>query len=88
MASGEFDCSRAAAKGVSERSIPVFFVYSAKAASMINWTLEVEKVACPVEDMPVIGFRVGGNGMGKERTGVKCASGFTCGGRRVNRPRH
>ena len=55
IASGEFDCSRAAAKGVLERSIPVFFVYSAKAASIINWTLKIEKVDCPVEDMPVIG---------------------------------
>ena len=54
IASGEFDCSRVTAKSVFERSIPVFFVYSAKAVSMINWMLEVEvseEVACPVDDM-------------------------------------
>ena len=55
IASGEFDCSRAIEKGVLQRSIPVFFVYSAKAVSMINWTLEVEEVVCPVDDMPVTG---------------------------------
>jgi len=51
ISSGEFDCSRATAKGVLERSVPVIFAYSAKAASMMNWTLEVEDVRCAIDDM-------------------------------------
>src|SRR6267154_6147999 len=51
IASGEFDCWIAVAKGVSERSVPVVLVYSAKAASIIHWKLEVEDVVCPVDDM-------------------------------------
>ena len=38
------------AKGLLERSIPVTLVYSAK-ASMIDWIVEAEDVACPVDDM-------------------------------------
>jgi hypothetical protein len=44
MASGEFDCSSRAAKGLLKRSIPVTLAYSAKASAMIDWILEVEDV--------------------------------------------
>jgi hypothetical protein len=45
---------------------------------MMNWTLEVEDVACPVDDMigrkwtcsHVLGFKVGGDGRGK---GERCS---------------
>ena len=50
MSSEEFDCSSAAAKGLLARSIPVILTYSAK-ASMIDWMLKVEGIACPVDDM-------------------------------------
>lgn len=51
---GESKSSSSAAKGFSERSVPVIFVKSAK-ASMINWELEVEDVACPTDDMKTTG---------------------------------
>jgi hypothetical protein len=50
---------------------------------MMNWTLEVEDVACPVDDIleengrvHALAFRVGGPGygIGKGRTGVQGAS--------------
>jgi len=51
ISSGEFDSSRAMAKGVLERSVPVIFMWSAKAASMMSWILELEDVGCRVDDM-------------------------------------
>jgi hypothetical protein len=51
MASGEFDCSTMAANGLLEMSILVILMKSARASSRIDWNLEEEDVACPVDDM-------------------------------------
>src|SRR5712671_5668461 len=56
MASGESQWSKSAARGWFRRSRPVFFSYSLKAASNMDWKLETETFLLRDADMMLMGL--------------------------------